>query len=78
MRITFTRTALKDLRKVPAKDRKAIIEKLTRYDKTGEGDVKKLQGRAEYRLRHGNWRALFEIQRDVIVLRVAHRSQAYN
>lgn len=78
MQIAFTRTALKDLKKVPAKDRTALLEKLTHYANTGEGDVKKLQNRPEYRLRHGNWRALFEIQDDVIVLRVAHRSQVYN
>lgn len=77
MQITFTRTALKDLRKVPAKDRKAILDKLSHYAETGAGDVKKLQGRPEYRLRHGNWRALFEIRDDMIVLRVAHRGRAY-
>ncbi len=78
MQVTFTRTAMKDLRKVPAKDRQSIIEKLQIYGETGQGDVKKLKGRTEYRLRHGNWRALFEIEGDVIVVRVAHRSEAYN
>lgn len=77
MQITYSKSALKDLRKMPGKDAKAITAKLAKYAETGEGDVKKLQGRPEYRLRHGNWRALFEINGDVIVIRVAARGNIY-
>ena len=77
MKLEFTRTAIRDLRRMPAKDRSAIVAKLEIYAKSGKGDVKQLQGRKEYRLRHGNWRALFEISDGVIVIRVAHRSKVY-
>ena len=77
MRVTFTKAALKSLRKMPEKDSKALVAKLKIYAETGQGDVKKLQGRSEYRLRHGEWRALFEIDHGVIVLRVAHRREVY-
>jgi len=77
MQVRYSKSALKDLRKVPAKDRDAIMGKLAAYAETGQGDVKKLQGRDGYRLRHGNWRALFEIRGDIIVVRVAKRGAAY-
>lgn len=78
MQITFTRTAMRDLRKLPNKDRRSILEKLQVYSETGQGDVKKLKGRSEYRLRHRNWRALFEVEGNMIVVRVAHRREVYN
>ena len=40
--------------------------------------MKKLKGRSEYRLRHGDWRVLFEIENGIIVLRVLHRRNAYD
>ena len=55
-----------------------MIEKLENFAATGEGDVKKLVGSEFYRLRHGQWRAIFEIEGDVIVLRVGHRREIYD
>lgn len=77
MQVTYSRTAQKDLRKVPAKDREALSRKLETYAETGHGDVTKLQGRDGYRLRHGNWRALFEIKGDILVVKVAKRGAVY-
>ncbi|MEM9524477.1 MAG: type II toxin-antitoxin system RelE/ParE family toxin [Pseudomonadota bacterium] len=77
MGITFTNVARKALRNMPARDRAALIAKLEAFAATGAGDVKKLIGREEYRLRHGNWRAIFVIENDMIVLKVAHRRQVY-
>lgn len=77
MQVSFSKTATKDLRKLPKKDALALIDKLETYAKTGAGDVKKLTGRSEYRLRHGNYRALFEIENGVLVVRVAHRREVY-
>ena len=44
-----------------------------------QGDVKQLTNfTPEYRLRVGNYRILFEIESDVIVIyRIKHRSNAY-
>jgi mRNA interferase RelE/StbE len=78
MPVEFTPDALKDLRKMPKPDREAIVEKLKHFDSTGEGDVKKLKGSGGgYRLRHGNWRAMFDIRDGVIVLRILRRRDAY-
>ena len=44
-----------------------------------KGDIKKLTDHwPEYRLRMGNWRALFEIEGDkIVVYRIRHRREAY-
>tara|TARA_Y100000815_G_scaffold244735_2_gene243187 strand:+ start:860 stop:1096 length:237 start_codon:yes stop_codon:yes gene_type:complete len=77
MQVTYSRTATKDLRKMPAKDRTALMDKLDTYAATGAGDVKALQGRAGFRLRHGQWRAIFDINGDIVVVRIAHRREVY-
>jgi len=77
MQVRYTNTALKELKKLPAKDRDALMAKLDIYAETGAGDVKKLQGRDGYRLRHRTWRAIFIIQGDVVVVHIAHRSKIY-
>ena len=78
MQLIITKTAAKSLRKMPVADANAMIEKLENFAATGEGDVTKLVGSEFYRLRHGQWRAIFEIVDDVIVLRVGHRREIYD
>ena len=78
MQLIITKTAAKSLRKMPVADAAAMIEKLENFAATGEGDVKKLVGSEFDRLRHGQWRAIFEIEGDVIVLRVGHRREIYD
>ena len=43
-----------------------------------QGDIKKLQGGADYRLRAGKYRILYRIENDtIIVTNIAPRGQAY-
>lgn len=77
MKLIITKAAAKSLRKIPAMDATAMIEKLETFAATGEGDVKKLVGSEFYRLRHGQWRAIFEIDGDVIVIHAGHRREIY-
>ncbi|MFV0383373.1 type II toxin-antitoxin system RelE family toxin [Paracoccus sp. (in: a-proteobacteria)] len=77
MQVIITSAARKGLRKMPANDRTAMMAKLTAFAENGEGDVKKLVGSDYFRLRHGEWRAIFAIEGDVIVLKVAHRREIY-
>lgn len=77
MQVTYTNAAVKALRKMPKKDAAALVAKLNSFSETGEGDVKKLVGSHYYRLRHGDWRAIFEIKDDVLVVKVAHRREVY-
>jgi len=55
-----------------------IRNTLDRFVRTGEGDVKALQGREELRLRIGDYR-LFLLNSDeaIEVRRVLHRKEAY-
>jgi mRNA interferase RelE/StbE len=76
--VTYTRTAIKALKRMPAKDGKAIMAKLDNYATGGAEDVKALQGSDMFRLRHGNWREIFSQDAVVIaVLNVAKRGEVY-
>jgi mRNA interferase RelE/StbE len=77
MQVIFTPRAVKDLKGIPTPDRDALLAKIEAYAQTGTGDVKKLTGSPYFRLRHGDWRCIFEVIGDVIVLRVLHRREAY-
>jgi mRNA interferase RelE/StbE len=78
MQVNFTNAATKALRKMPKKDVAALVAKLNAFAATGTGDVKKLVGEPYYRLRHGDWRAIFEIEGDILVVRIAHRREVYD
>ena len=71
--------AMKDLRQISSENRGRIFTKLAALEKGLTGDVKKLTGFTfEYRLRVGDYRVLFEIEGErVIVYRVVHRREAY-
>lgn len=77
MEVQFSKTATKDLRKIPKLEARKLIVKLDNYAASGQGDVKKLQGSEFYRLRSGNYRAIFEIESNILVVRVAHRKDIY-
>lgn len=78
MDIVIGKQAAKDLRSMPAKDAEAILAKLEVYAETRDGDVKELKGQpGTFRLRHGDWRAIFEMAGNLLVLRVAHRREVY-
>jgi mRNA-degrading endonuclease RelE of RelBE toxin-antitoxin system len=77
VKVTYTNVAIKQMRRLPAADRIALNGKLVAFAETRKGDVKKLVNRPEYRLRHGQWRAFFEIEGEIIVVKIAHRREAY-
>ncbi|TPQ50188.1 plasmid stabilization protein [Prosthecomicrobium hirschii] len=58
--IILTPSAARDLDALPAAARDQITDALNRYAVSGFGDVKRLSGRNEYRLRIGRYRVLFE------------------
>jgi mRNA interferase RelE/StbE len=63
---------------MPVKDRNAVIAKMDSYAEGGIEDVKPLKGSDLFRLRHGNWRAVFSQDGVVIaVLNVAKRGEVY-
>ena len=80
--LRFKSSVSKDLRKIPAKDVKRILERINRLadDPRAPGCIS-LQGQKYYRVRIGHYRVVYEI-RDaelvVLVITVAHRSRVYN
>ena len=77
--VEITKRANKDLKNIPKRDIKRIIDKINEMKDGLKGDIKKLSNYTpEYRLRHGNWRVLFEVEGDKIVIyRIINRKDAY-
>jgi len=71
--------AEKDLKSIPKSDIAKIAERLQALENDLQGDVKKLSNHSpEYRMRSGNYRVLFEVVGDcIIVYRILHRKDAY-
>jgi len=63
------------MKSIPLEDRKRIIHRLDLLEHDLQGDVKKLTNfTPEYRMRSGNYRILFEIEENrIIIYRVLHR-----
>lgn len=75
----FKPQAIKDLQRLAPAWKKRIVAKIETMQNELAGDVKRLTNYTpEYRLRVGDYRVLFAIEADMIVVyRVMHRSKAY-
>ncbi len=78
--IKFKPKAIKELEKLSSQDKARIVAKIEAMADNLQGDVKKLTNFfPQYRLRVGNYRVLFEIEEDTLmVYRVKHRQNVYN
>jgi mRNA interferase RelE/StbE len=82
-RVVVDDRARKDLRRIDPPTRKRILSAITRLAQDAEltGDVKRLRGSHEYRLRVGDWRVRFERQDRqlvIVIVRVLPRGRAYD
>ena len=77
--IEFKPRAKKDCKVIDKKILQLIFAKLKVLSDDLQGDVKKLTNYSpEYRLRIGDYRALFETERDkIIIYRIIHGKDAY-
>jgi len=81
--IFFTKQADRALRKMSRKTARLIREKLDQLAQdpyARNPNVTKLQGRPGYRLRVGDWRVIYELEDDrlvIMVLKVAPRGGVY-
>jgi mRNA interferase RelE/StbE len=80
MKVELKPQAIKDLRDLPKQDATRIAMKLQGLEDGLTGNIKRLTNfTPEYRLRVGDYRVLFEVQDDlVIVYRVMHRKHVYS
>ena len=77
MDVIYRPAADKAISRMPPRDRDALKSKLIRFAETRVGDVVKMAGSDQWRLRHGDWRAILTIENNIIVVRVAHRREVY-
>jgi mRNA interferase RelE/StbE len=82
-RIVVDDRARKDLRRIDPPTRQRIVRAIARLAQGAElaGDIKRLQGSHEYRLRVGDWRVRFEREDQqliITIVRVLPRGRAYD
>ncbi|MCL2293247.1 MAG: type II toxin-antitoxin system RelE/ParE family toxin [Spirochaetes bacterium] len=79
MKVVLEKKAIKYFERLSKSTRIRINEALRGLScEPPQGDIKKLQGRSNYRLRVGNLRVLYRIEPDVIIItNIAPRGQAY-
>jgi len=81
-RIEIKRSAVKELKKYPSKDLKRILGKIGKLsDNPRPPDSKKLTGDEKYRIRYGNYRILYSIEDNILivyVVKVGHRREIYS
>ncbi|HVT89902.1 MAG TPA: type II toxin-antitoxin system RelE/ParE family toxin [Tepidisphaeraceae bacterium] len=79
-RIVIKEEALRDLKKLSPEVSRRILLKIQALENDLAGNVKRLtRFTPEYRLRVGDWRVLFDIEENsVVVQHVSHRSKAYD
>lgn len=81
-RIEYTREALKTLKAMPRNLQAGLVGKVEQLaaNPFEASNVKKLIGRNGYRLRFGDWRVIYEVHGDrliIVVLAIAPRGGAY-
>jgi mRNA interferase RelE/StbE len=81
--IVYSKEAARSLQRMPRNTAQLIREKLENIAADPYADhpnAKKLQGREAYRLRVGDWRVIYKMQNErlmVIVLKIALRGEIY-
>lgn len=80
-KIEIKKSAQKELKSLPSKELKKVIEKISSLAinprPTG---CKKLSGDEKYRIRVGNYRVLYSIEEDILtifIVKVGHRKDVY-
>ncbi len=71
--------AVKDIQGLPSRSQARILARIEEMGDDLKGDVKRLTNfTPEYRLRVGDYRVLFEIEEErIIIYRIRHRREAY-
>jgi mRNA interferase RelE/StbE len=80
-KVVILRSAVKQLEILPAKDYRSVKSKILALGENPHPhDCKKLKGRDGFRIRQGNYRIIYDIQDDILtvrVIRIGHRKDVY-
>ena len=81
-RIEFKRSAAKALKKIPRRDQKSIRNKIDSFsERLPDPKITKMKGDNPFhRIRVGDYRIVYEIQEDILlilVLKIGHRKNIY-
>lgn len=82
-KILFTKQAHKALRRMPRNTAQRIVNKIVHLAKdpyAPNPSVRKLKDRPGYRFRVGDWRIIYKIRKDeliILVLKIAPRGEVY-
>jgi mRNA interferase RelE/StbE len=80
-KIEIKRSAAKEIENLPKRDLKAVWEKITGFaDNPRPYDCKKLSTQEKYRVRCGDYRIVYTIENDILVVyvvKVGHRKDVY-
>lgn len=80
-KVEIKRSAVKEIERLPRKDIKAVLERIESLSENPRPhDCKKLSAQERYRVRCGDYRILYSIEDDiliVLVVKVGHRKDVY-
>ena len=81
-KIVYKGSVKKELRKLTYTDRTAIVDKiqLLKSKPNPEGSAKLKGSRDLFRIRHGDYRVIYQIKKKVliiIIIRIGHRREVY-
>lgn len=80
-RIEIKRSAAKELERIQRKDRDRIVEKIRSLSSDPRPpQAKKLSGEEKYRIRQGDYRILYQIQEEIVmivIVKIGHRRDVY-
>ena len=81
-KVEFRKSVEKDLKAIPQKDQIRILRRISQLSEDPRPPAsKKLSGQERYRVRQGNFRILYEILDDkliVTVVKIGNRRDVYN
>ena len=80
-KIEIKKTAIKELNNLPPSDLKKIIKRIQSLaDDPRPPGCKKLSSEEKYRIRSGNYRILYKIEDDILliyIVKIGHRRDVY-
>ena len=80
-KIEIKESAVKELDSIPRKDLKKIVQKIRFLsDNPRPNGCVKLSGRERYRIRQGDYRILYSIENEILVvyvIKIGHRKEVY-